>query len=80
MDESGWCQAGEEEIRIQGHGEAQVSILGSMRLSQPFRESEGEDVPGRNNSVVPEMLLGVILACYRLVQDLHSMGFLSHSC
>lgn len=42
-EESGLCRAGEDEIRIRGRGMAQVSLLGSLGLSQPFGEGEEEE-------------------------------------
>lgn len=57
-EESGWCQAGEDEIKIWGCGEAQVSLPGSLGLSQPFGEGEEED-GWRNDSLIPAMLTGL---------------------
>lgn len=45
--ESAWCREGEDEIKIWGHGKAQVSLLASLGF---------HSLLGRNNSLIPAAL------------------------
>ena len=78
-EESGWCRAGEDEMRIQGRGEAQVSLPASLGLSQPFGEGEEGTFRGGTALSAQRCSLGFIPGGYGLAQAPNPAGFLSQS-